>query len=403
MHDLRNWELTCGPHGRWVQLQGKESPAKLLKVLEEEDPLGVYNVHNISSFGCPSPSGRLTRPDLRQMESATAFRDEGSGFIFFQHLRKAGGTGFCDLAKRNMPHGTPPYYCMPDERGTLVTPPWTSEWLLKTMTQKKFRIAANEWDAMPRSKLGLPVSRYADQKEGDVRGVGEEPNPSAPAHSGVAQLGSIAPSCLVLRLTTPSPQGAVFLTSMRDPVDRWYSQYRFEHLERRDNSQGQLAFARWYEGNVRWNMGDNYYVKTFVGTENPPDEELMAKKGPRGRPLVHGDFYWTYNKFRTAPLSWEQFESAVDMLRRFHLVLIMEWLEQSPALFERVLGWHEKPRQVLPHERQARRAIKKSPSAKEQLPEDVYNNVRERNALDVLFYHVGRRVMLEHFSCMAEE
>lgn len=31
-------------------------------------------------------------------------------------------------------------------------------------------------------------------------------------------------------------KGAVFATTMRDPVDRYYSQYRFEHLERRDGS-----------------------------------------------------------------------------------------------------------------------------------------------------------------------
>ena len=41
--------------------------------------------------------------------------------IFYQHLRKAGGTSFCDLANKNIPRKEiPPYYCMPDNKGSLL-------------------------------------------------------------------------------------------------------------------------------------------------------------------------------------------------------------------------------------------------------------------------------------------
>eukprot|EP00952_Eustigmatos_sp_NYUAD-ZCMA_P010339 42423-Eustigmatos_ZCMA.PRE.1 len=61
-------------------------------------------------------------------------------------------------------------------------------------------------------------------------------------------------------------------------------------------------------------MGDNYYIKTFVGKENPPDEEVLQERGPKGNPIVHGHFYWTYDKYRQG-IDWPQFEAAVDTLR----------------------------------------------------------------------------------------
>jgi hypothetical protein len=43
--------------------------------------------------------------------------NESFWFVYYQHLRKAGGTGFCDLAKSNLPRrAIPPYYCMPDNK-----------------------------------------------------------------------------------------------------------------------------------------------------------------------------------------------------------------------------------------------------------------------------------------------
>jgi hypothetical protein len=194
-------------------------------------------------------------------------------------------------------------------------------------------------------------------------------------------------------------QGAVFATTLRDPVDRWYSQYRFEHVEKRDNSQGTKSFGDWYRENKRWTMGENYYIKTFVGTENPPDDEVLKRRGPKGNPVVHGEFYWTYNKFRGPELKWEEFESALDVVLRFHVVLILEWLDDSQGMLRELLNWQEAPRQVLPHESQAKRANKKSKSAKDTLPPEVYKVAREGNALDYLFFDFTRRIFLERLAC----
>ena len=53
---------------------------------------------------------------MRIESKAQDFRDEKPGtFLFFQHLRKAGGTNFCSLAENNLPKKAQPrYYCMPD-------------------------------------------------------------------------------------------------------------------------------------------------------------------------------------------------------------------------------------------------------------------------------------------------
>jgi len=272
--------------------------------------------------------------------------------VFFQHLRKAGGTGFCDLATRNMPGQVPPYYCMPDERGTLATPPWNTSWLLDTMEKKEWRIAANEWDPFLRSKFAI----------GD----------------------------------------AVFATTLRDPTDRWYSQYRFEHLEHRDGSPegGRVApFDKWYSRETTGNMGENYYVKTFLGEENPVDEQVLEKKGRNGVPFVHGDFYWGYHKYRKRVFEWKDFSVAIDSLRRFHVVLVLEWLKESDKMIEEIFGWAHAPRQVLPHEVQAVRSEKKSKSARDLLEEGVFEEIRKGNVLDHLFYAVARRVFLERHAC----
>ena len=111
-----------------VELAGKP-PKETLRILKEEDPFGVRTfekrlLENESSrkrfmevdelrdlFPCPSE--RITLPDQRQTDKARAFRNGTEPyFLFFQHLRKAGGTNFCALAESNLKQKEiPRYYC----------------------------------------------------------------------------------------------------------------------------------------------------------------------------------------------------------------------------------------------------------------------------------------------------
>ena len=89
------------------------------QLLEHETTLGrVLTINEIQElFPCPiNDEERITLPDVRVEQKALDFRNGKRGtFLFFQHLRKAGGTNFCSLAEKNLPKKAQPrYYCMPD-------------------------------------------------------------------------------------------------------------------------------------------------------------------------------------------------------------------------------------------------------------------------------------------------
>lgn len=82
--------------------------------------------------------------------------------------------------------------------------------------------------------------------------------------------------------------------------------------------------------------------------------QALKKRGPHGVPIIHGDFYWTYLKFRNKEITWAMFRQALDTLLRFQIVLVLEWLRDSDRLVEKALGWTEKPRQVRQGDGEAR-------------------------------------------------
>jgi hypothetical protein len=286
----------------------KASPEVLHALLEETDPLGVRIPSE--TFTCPRESAQLLDfPSIVNHEASRDFRDSKPGsWILYQHLRKAGGTGFCDLASSNMPRSAvPSYYCMPDNKGSLATPPWNDPThTSKVMEEKGFRIAANEWDGFTADMAVWP--------------------------------------------------GVVLATTIRHPVDRWFSQYRFEHLERRDGGKAAAGveakasedlaeicsvcgdiycekslkvqcMKKYYNGMRSWTMGANYYVNTFLGRKN---KQWSGNKG---------DFYWTYHKYQNVPITWDSFSEALRNLRKFHLILVLEWIGASSDLIASTLGW----------------------------------------------------------------
>ena len=338
------------------------NPIEFIQYMTTEDPLNI-EVESPNDFKCPPQSSTklnfLGNYDASNQEIKEKYhrfqKKEKNSFIFFQHMRKAGGTGFCDLAQRNMPGEVPHYYCMPDNRGSLMTPPWNTTWLIDICRQYRYRIAANEWDALTESKI--------------------------------------------TELNTRTNNGVIFSTMLRDPLDRWLSQYRFEHVEKRDNGKGDLDFATWYNREKSNNMGSNYYVKTFIGEENEADQILLEKTGPKGIPLVHGNFYWTYQKYRHDTLTWYDFEKATkNLINWMDIVLILEWIDFTKDYVEELLDWREAPRQVLPHENQSKRSNKTSRKAKDTLPPLTYDHLVKDNIFDILFFAISKRILLERMA-----
>eukprot|EP00752_Nemacystus_decipiens_P012166 g10785.t1 len=347
---LSGWDLVQELHSI-----GLDNPGELARLLEEEDPFKVA-VDSPDRFQCPiNEAERFSLPDMREHRSEEAFK-AGQGFIYYQHLRKAGGTGFCEMAGRNMAaQEVPRYHCMPDNRGAMATPPWSQqEFLLERMQRNGFRITANEWDAFPMDHLYLP--------------------------------------------------GAVFVTTFRHPVDRWYSQYRFEHVEHRDGSppdRPSLPFSEWYRRIRPYAMGDNYYVKTFCGQQNPSDEELMRDTNKAGEPKHVKDLSWSYHKFNPwkDKVSWEALKTSMEVLMRFHLILVLDFVDDEMWALNEALGWDAARKQVLPHERQAVRVSKKSISAREALPSEVWSEIVNANVFDVLLFQWAKRMYLERSAC----
>jgi hypothetical protein len=200
---------------------------ELLQQLEQKDPFGVrafekqlieleskqghvLSVDEIRTiFPCPS-FARVTLPDQRNLSRIPEFHkpsltpaerdrrrkaqtpaggDDGNRtFLFFQHLRKAGGTNFCSLAEHNLPrYDRPTYYCMPDydwsgQDCAGCFSRYTTQDIQEHMNHDGYRIAGNEWDAFETRFFQL---------------------------------------------------NAVFATSFRQPLHRALSQFRFECVEHR--------------------------------------------------------------------------------------------------------------------------------------------------------------------------
>eukprot|EP01041_Mallomonas_annulata_P011670 gene11670-24446_t len=302
-------------------LGAKDPDALILRL--NKDPFET--AAGIETFECPSDHAqRITYPNQVDYTISDRFKNNEPGsWILFQHLRKAGGTSFCALAESNLgKHGVPPYFCMPDDRGSLAIPPWSDgKYISNHLQEHGYRLAENEWDALSTDMMSWP--------------------------------------------------GAVLGTTFRHPIDRWYSQYRFEHLEHRDGSEEEskrMSFRKYYKSMRGWTITSNYYVKTFIGGANDP-------KGPPNM----GDFYWTYRKYEKVPITKEMFLEALNNILHFHFILVLEYIDSSSIILSKVLNWQVPPKQVLPHESQAKRENKKSISAIEALSNEDYHYMQIDN------------------------
>jgi len=322
-------------------------------LLEQETKLGRLLTQDEleALFPCPSTKRRITLPDQRNHQKAKDFRDSKPGtFLFFQHLRKAGGTHFCSLAKANLPqNNVAAYYCMPDmnwsggkHAGYLHS--YKNDEFARRMAEEKQRIAGNEWDWF------------------DVDHHFELP--------------------------------AVFATSFRKPLDRALSQFRFECIE--DRGCKIKDVHEWWDKRVDLY---NVYTQTFADTpktfgklkkayENMVDDASQQRMEYVGR--------------------------AMDTLAKFNIVLAMEFLAYAGPQVEQVLGFRDTSplaQRVRPHIAQFKRndgqeqnmgaagIHKASWDPEEYLDKAQYQKMSEHLALDMILTDAARRMFLERLVC----
>lgn len=302
----------------------------------------------------PCPSSRIALPDQRNFQKSREFRDAKQGtFLFFQHLRKAGGTHFCSLAKANLPKNrVAQYFCMPDMKwsgnkhaGYLHA--YSNDFIAQHMADEQMRIAGNEWDWF------------------DVDHHFELP--------------------------------AVFATSFRKPLDRALSQFRFECIE--DRGCKIKDIHEWWD--MRQDLY-NVYTMTFADTpktfaklkrtfeENDPDSPETGKRA-------------------------EMLGRALDTVAKFNLVLAMEFLAYAGPQVDRVLGFHDTSpltQRVRPHIQQAQRndgqevnklgaagITKASWDPEKYLDAEQYQKMSQHLALDMILTDAARRMFLERLVC----
>jgi hypothetical protein len=323
------------------------------RLLERESQKGaVLNSKELREL-FPCPKDRITLPDQRNHTKGDSFRSNTPGyFLFFQHLRKAGGTNFCTLAEANLPpSAVGQYYCMSDyewfrEVGKQMAGylhHWTNDEIARRMAQSGHRVTGNEWDNFDRTHhIDLP---------------------------------------------------AIFATSFRRPLDRALSQFRFECVENRGCKFTDVG--KWWK--YRRDLY-NVYSLTF------------ADVGRAGIVQTFEDNSITYQEKRAQLVA-----DALDTVAKFHLVLIMEWLAYAKSQVEDVLGFSNTEsltRRVRPLIGQAKRddgqevntlgaagITKASWAPEEYLTSEQYKDFSEHLALDEIMMDAARRMFLERLVC----
>jgi hypothetical protein len=323
------------------------------QLLERESNQGRVLEWNEVRELFPCPNDRLTLPDQRDQTKGRTFRDGVNGtFLYYQHLRKAGGTHFCSLASANLPKSAVhKYYCMPDKswpekRCAGCLHQFTNEMIAQRMMEDGYRVAANEWDNFDRlHHFDLP---------------------------------------------------AVFATQFRRPLDRALSQFRFECVEDRGCRETKNVTEWW------WRRKDlnNVYLRTFAD----PNEKARTLRE-----------IYTGQSPKDAQRRRELMGDAIDTVAQFHVVTILEWLAYAGKAIQRELGFQDTSgltKRVRPHISQFKRndgqetnklgaagVAKASWTPEDYLDAETYRIMSQDLALDEILTDVARRMFLERLVC----
>jgi len=239
------------------------TPDETLRRLKTEDPFGTRAFfQKLEDFPeettlplsklqelFPCPRDRISIPDQRRHERSEQYRKATPGvFLYFQHLRKAGGTNFCSLAQANLPKkAIPSYYCMPDYQWPIQSGQHKCAGCLKQWSNQQItsligdhRVAGNEWDP------------FVVKKHFDLN--------------------------------------AAYVTSFRKPVDRALSQFRFECTEHRGCHETNIT--KWWE-----TRRDLHNVYTWTFSEERMHRISEEPKYAKDRAKAIGTALDTISKF----------------------------------------------------------------------------------------------------------
>lgn len=292
--------------------------------------------------------------------------------VYYEHLSKAGGTSFCKLAQSNMPKkDVPNYYCMPSEPGMADARvgSWAPEKLVKYFESKAHRLVSNEWEPFNLDFLDLQPRSEADLTGG----------------SGDSIL-------------------LMFVTSIRDPINRLLSAYKFwgilnssakqkPSLEMYLQRRGRAA-KRWYMmsedflGNVgRFNFATwKFSGGTLPVSEMQLDAEANLSKAKREPGSID---------FSVAESEWRKpFETAIRTLSRFDLAIPMELMSEHHKPVTNLLGWTNFEKEHVVNIGKVQ-----NNDASNDLAKGEYEALWDANALDMILFHWVSAVYLTRLNC----
>lgn len=184
---------------------------------------------------------------------------------------------------------------------------------------------------------------------------------------------------------------ATFASSFRRPLDRALSQFRFECIE--DRGCKIKNVTEWWS---RRTDLTNVYTWTFAGQGVRKLSVGMTPQDANMRREVVG--------------------KALDVIARFNLVMVMEWLAYAPNHVEHVLGFKDTTtltERVRPHNTGAAKRndgqehhqlsagdfAKASWTPENYLPPALYEVMSHDLALDEILTDAARRMFLERVVC----
>jgi len=330
---------------------------KLLQM--ESDQQAILQLEDIRTlFPCPKEE-RITLPDQRNHILAQKYRDgidpskqqqqqsdDNFVFLFFQHLRKAGGTNFCGLAEHNLLKvQVPEYYCMPDYywdmkrrcAGCLLAYPNTE--ISSRMRKDNHRVLGNEWDNFDSRFLDLP---------------------------------------------------AVFATSFRRPLDRALSQFRFECIEDRGCKIKEVEV--WWE--KRKDL-TNVYLWTFAKTPVRKMSIGTSKEDAKQRQMAMEKALDTVVKFNLVlVMEWLAYapDHSRDVLGFQDMTTMTERIRPHINQASRKDGQEH-------NQLGAAGIAKASWTPESYLSKEQYKIMSEHLALDEILTDAARRMFLERIVC----
>mmetsp|Transcript_55253 Transcript_55253/g.165576 ORF Transcript_55253/g.165576 Transcript_55253/m.165576 type:complete len:490 (-) Transcript_55253:2986-4455(-) len=383
-------------------LQMARMPKEPLRMaLNTSDPRGgdPFHLSSLERGSCPWTGDSdvivdwlplIPKPDL-----LAVFR-EGKGFrpvvLWYEHLSKAGGTSFCKLAEANMPKiSVPSYYCMPggadrggggkgnEADGRVGT--WSKEELTKYVSRKPHKILSNEWDPFPPHVLDFQPKSRVDLRKGVYDGPKTSSSPIA------------EPMFL-------------FITSIRNPLDRLLSAYRFFGVLHNPSKQKPSLFQwlgrihgraqKYSEMRSRGNVWDGVPFRANVGNFNFAIWKFSNGTIPFSlTPEEKGEI--ELRDISSLPLGEEDwrrpFEKAIETLSNFHMVIPMEMLSDHTGVLHH-LGWTQFDQDhVVPSGKVQNNA------AMSQLTQNEYDALWSANWLDMIIYCWSRAVFLTRIHC----